>query len=137
MAKHSANSGGGSNGKSVEPPCVGAGDDRAGPERPPWAIPVHVDDGRGPLAASDRDFYGKYPTLHDFLTLTGWGGKGREAGSVTLFAQDGKFKAVVNDKDGGNIAFVSGDSVAGLLEAMDKGLKGGHLDWRANKFKKR
>lgn len=75
----------------------------------------------------------KYPTLHDFLTLTGWAGKQRKSGTVLVFAEDGKWKCCLNDRDGGHYCFVSSDSLAGLLGALEGGLKGGTLDWRLSR----
>lgn len=113
------------------------GDDRMGPETPPWVIPDVVEKSQTPAKARDDDFRKKYPVLHEFLVLCGYGGKARKTGSLSLWAEEGKFKACVSDKEGGRIAFISSDSVAGLLEAVDRGLKSGHLDWRASNWKKK
>jgi len=65
------------------------------------------------------------------LTLTVWeDGKERETSSVTVFHGDGLLKACIQDKDAGLIAFVTGESLEGLLDALEKGLASGKLDWR-------
>jgi len=70
------------------------------------------------------------------LTLTGYGGKDRRSGTVQLFAEDGKWKCRIQDREAGYVAFLSSDSVEGLFGALDKGLRGG-LDWREDKYAKR
>lgn len=57
-------------------------------------------------------------------------------GTVLVFAEDGKWKACLNDRDGGYYAFASSDSLVGLVEALERGLKGGGLDWRKSKGKR-
>jgi hypothetical protein len=57
----------------------------------------------------------------------------RKTGTVLVFAEQGKWKGCLNDRDGGNYAFVSSDSLLGLVDALEKGLKQGGLDWRKNK----
>jgi len=120
-------------GESPLPPCAEAGDDRVGPERPPWVQPGAASAGGGFLAASDPEFKRKWPTLSDFLTLTGWSGKQRKSGTLLLFCEDGKWKSCVNDRDGGHYAFCSADSFWGLLDALEGSLKGGGLDWRLSR----
>lgn len=136
MAKQGGRVVPGPGGESPLPPCATAGDDRVGPDSPPWVQPAAGGNGRGFLGASDPGFHERYPTLHDFLTLTGWGGKQRKTGTILVFAEDGKWKACVNDRDGGNYCFGSADSFSGLLEALERGLKGGSLDWRASKSRR-
>lgn len=111
------------------PPCLTTEGDQALALPVPWVRP-EASTTQGYLAASDPDFRKDFPTLHAFLTLQGYGGKQRKAGSLSLFCQDGKFKACVSDNDAGNRAFVSGDTFQSLLGAIERGLSGGGLDWR-------
>lgn len=110
----------------------GPHDDTGGGSGPTW-VPPRASGPQGCVAARDDDFRRSYPILFDFLTLNGLGGKAREVGTLLLFAQDGKWKAMLNDKDGGNIAFHAADTVESLLGALDRGLKQGTLDWRESK----
>lgn len=71
------------------------------------------------------------------MTLTGVSGKDREVGTLLIFAQDGKFKGCLSDKERGLVCFVSAGGVEGLLEACDKGLRTGQLDWREQKYKRK
>jgi len=88
------------------------------------------------LAADAGDFWRTWPILGGFLTLTGVGGANRKTGTLLIFAEDGRWKACLNDRDGGNYCFASADTVEGLLEALERGLKGGGLDWRVSKGKR-
>jgi len=119
------------------PPCEHAGDDRHGPEQPPWVRPSSSGNAGSWAAANDSDFARTHPTLHSFLTLTGYGGAARQSGTVGISAEDGVFKAALNDRDGGFFAFVSSKSLAGLWDKLEAGLKGGGLDWRASKYRKK
>jgi len=133
MGRTSKDLGGDARGGGAEPPCMAAGDDRNGPEHPPWVQPGSDRGSQGFLAARDPDFKRQWPTLSDFLTLTGWSGKQRKSGTLLLFAEEGKWKACVNDRDGGYYAFLSSESFLGLLGALEDSLKGGGLDWRQSR----
>lgn len=119
------------------PPCEDAGDDRPGAGPPTWVVPSGNRVSKGFLAASDPSFAARYPILHDWMTLTGVSGADRDVGTLLLFAQDGKFKACLNDKERSLVAFVSAEGVEALLEACNTGLKNGQLDWREQKYKRK
>jgi hypothetical protein len=81
--------------------------------------------------ATDDQFSLRFQTLHDFLTETVWDdGKPRKPGNFLLFTDGGRWKACVHDKDARTAAFVTADSVDGLLRALEDGLSEGTLDWR-------
>lgn len=102
-----------------------------------WISPSQSGGDRGYLAAFDAAFRQSYPTLFDFLSLTGVAGAARKTGTLLIFFEDGRVKACLNDRDGGYYAFLSADAFAGLLEALDKALKDGGLDWRQSKSYRR
>lgn len=84
----------------------------------------------------DSEFSKKFPTLFAFLTETAWeGGDSREPGSVLIFTQEGSWKAMIKDKDSGQIAFVTKGTHKTLLEALERGLAEDKLDWREDAFK--
>lgn len=90
--------------------------------------------GPGPVA-SRVDHSSKLalqlPALWEYLTLCEWeDGKERETASLTVFFGEGLLKACISDKDAGLVAFVSGESLEGLLQALERGLAEGTLDWR-------
>lgn len=79
-----------------------------------------------------------FPGLAEWLVLGSWpDGTARVTGTVLLFVEDGRWKAWLNDRDGGMGCFVSGRSPEEVLAAAEKavGLAGG--DWRANRQKGR
>lgn len=84
----------------------------------------------------DDTLRGRFPVLYDFLTLTGVGGHMRTTATANVFAEDGKWKCCLNDRDGSRYAFVSADTLERLLEALEGGLKRGTLDWRVSKWRK-
>lgn len=106
------------------------------PASPSWVPPTSACSGGGADAAKDEFLARNYPTLHEWLTLCGLGGTQRKTGTILVFAEEGKWKACTNDRDGGFYAFTSADSLEGLLGALERGLKGGGLDWRKSKGRK-
>lgn len=85
----------------------------------------------GVIPFPDAKFADKRPLLAEFFTRVFWGpGEPREKGSLFLFVEDGMFKCCVNDKDSSQVAFVTGTTLDGLLDAVEKGLAQDRLDWR-------
>lgn len=72
-----------------------------------------------------------YPALTEFVTLDRWDdGNERQTGTVLVCFGDGRWRAWLNDRDGSRSAWVSADSLTGLLGALDLGLREGRLEWR-------
>ena len=116
---------------------MGSGDDPVLARTPAWAIPTYPSAGvRTWDAAADSVFRDDYPTLYEFLTLGGYLGKQRKTGTVLIFAEDSKWKACLNDREGGRYAFMSAEGVAPLLRACDEALEAGKVDWRESKNKR-
>lgn len=88
----------------------------------------------GPQAAKDADFAKDYPALHEYLTevLTS-AGELRQTASLSIFTQDGCFKAYLNDKETGMSLAAAGDSFTGLLEALEAMLQSPATPWRVQK----
>lgn len=103
------------------------------PERPAWVSDSRDGGGQGYDAAGDSWLEGVAPTLYQFLTLQGWGGKQRKPGTIRIFAEEGKWKCCLNDNEAGRYAFVSADSLEKLLGAVEAGLGARGMDWRPNK----
>jgi len=90
----------------------------------------------GPL--SDPETAKAYPSLWEFLTAQQWGnGDRRDTGTLLVFVEGPVVKACVKDKDASAVAFVSARTLKELLQAVDKGLESGGLDWRADRPFKR
>lgn len=76
----------------------------------------------------------RLPTVMEFLSLQQWeDGGSRARGTIRLFWEAGAYKACCNDKDGKCYAFTSAKTFTGLLEALEKGLAAGTMDWRPDR----
>jgi hypothetical protein len=76
----------------------------------------------------------RFPTVAEFLTSTAWeDGSSRSTGTITLMRDEGAWKAALHDRDAGLSCFVSGKTFTALLEAMERGLEAGSLEWREKK----
>ena len=88
------------------------------------------------LAQEDAAFAKKYPALSEFLSVEAWDAETeRIRGTISIFWEEGSFKASVNDRDADQVAFVSKGTFSGLLESIEKGLQADSLDWRHSKGK--
>lgn len=76
-------------------------------------------------------FLRQYPALVEYLDLDRFDdGRPRATSTLLVFVDAGVLKACLNDRQMGEVAFVSAASFEGLLEALEKGLAEGSLDWR-------
>jgi len=93
-------------------------------------------DGGKPDRLFDEDFYSSYPALWEFLTEPSYEGGGkRELGTVSIFKDGDCLKACLSDRDLGEVAFVSAVTFKGLLDALERGLSAGGLEWKTQKKK--
>jgi len=80
----------------------------------------------------------RYPAISEFLTLDFWDDKSsRETGTLLLCFGEGRWKAWLNDRDGYLTAWLSGETLTALLDAVEKGFLNGDIDWRAAPKQKR
>jgi len=80
------------------------------------------------FAPSDMD---RWPALLEFTTSRAWpDGSLRQSGTLLLFADEGRLKVCLSDRDQGLVAFVTGDGVLSLLDAAEQMLREGDGDWR-------
>jgi len=94
--------------------------------------------GRTAAQPDECDLAIKLPSLWEFLVEDKWDdGKKRTPGTLLIFTEDGWFKGMLNDKDLSRIAFDSSETLLGLLQDLDLGLRDSHLDWRKSKPFKR
>lgn len=71
------------------------------------------------------------PALWEFLTMDKWDDGGtRVTGTLLLFADDGKLKAALRDRDGGWVTFASASDLETLLLTLDEGIQREALEWR-------
>lgn len=100
--------------------------------RPNGAAPTRVFS----VERDDLVWYQRHPVTAEWLCETAWpDGKPRVTTTVLVFAEDGKLKAAVHDRDGHRSAFVSGDTWDGLWGALETALKEDLLGWRPDKKK--
>lgn len=95
-------------------------------------------DGAGAASAEPADAKGKeaLPALWEFLCAAVWDdGTERETGTLLIFVDDGVFKACLNDRDQQGVGFVTCKSLSAALQAADKALREGKVDWRAARAK--
>jgi len=72
--------------------------------------------------------------LWDFLSDAKWeDGVDRQLGTLMILVEDGLVKAWVHDRDASCSAWVSADSLQGLLEAVSRGLEKDSLEWRKDR----
>lgn len=91
-------------------------------------------EGVGSGHAEDLDFASQRPALHEHLTCDWLEGTKRLTSTLGLSTEGGRWKARLADRDNGMVLFVSGDSVEGALDALEKALTGGEADWRVDQY---
>jgi len=89
------------------------------------------EEGAEETAVTDVADLAVVPALAEFLVSARWpDGSRRQPGSVTIFVDQGKLKAVMNDRDQGYVCFVTVGALQGLWEALESVLVDGDGDWR-------
>lgn len=73
------------------------------------------------------------PLLHALLSLTSWKGEKRQPATLILFAEDGRYKVTLNDRQSQRVSFVTLDTTEGMLEYIDRLLADDGLEWRKAK----
>jgi hypothetical protein len=83
------------------------------------------------VSEQDRWWVAEYPALAEHLGCPRWpDGAVRETTTILLFVEAGAWKACINDRAEGMVAFVAAGGPRTLLERVEKGLVEGTLDWR-------
>jgi hypothetical protein len=85
----------------------------------------------GQPAACQEGFRERLPALASFLTDTVWeDGSPRQVGSMLVVAEDGLWKAWLNDRGNGVTAWVSALTWGELFVQVETGLEADSLGWR-------
>jgi len=85
----------------------------------------------------DLAFSQQYPALHEYLTCPQYpDGSVRQLSTMTVFREDGFWKACLNEKDQGLVLFVAESQFGTLLEALELLLQEDHPPWRKSTTKK-
>lgn len=90
--------------------------------------------GGSPSFVADAADAGRWPGVMEFLALEQWGpDQPRTPGSLLFFVEGGSLKLMLNDKDAGQVLFLSGSSLSDLFDAAEAILAMGNGDWRVSK----
>jgi hypothetical protein len=74
---------------------------------------------------------GDFAAIAEFVSMGSWeDGTPRVPGTLLVCTGDGAWRAWLNDRDGEVAAWTSADTLQGLLEAVETGLREGSLTWR-------
>jgi len=93
---------------------------------------VDAGNSAGPLhAAQDAAWSARYPLLVEMMVTTQWEDKKpREVSTVLLVAEGGVWKGLLNDRANRRQAWVTGQTIDEVLDALESGLASGNLGWR-------
>lgn len=92
------------------------------------------DELRGGQLPQPCELTGAYPHLWEFGTEAAFSdGSHRPLPTLTVFVEDGVWKLCLNDRAEGEIAFTAGATLTDALNALERGLRDGTLDWRKPK----
>jgi hypothetical protein len=81
-----------------------------------------------------QGYWSKLADLCEWLSAVVWeDGTPRSTGTVMIFAEDGRWKAWLHDRDGSQSCFVSSDTLEGLLASTCKAAATAGGDWRPDK----
>lgn len=81
--------------------------------------------------AHDSDLASRCPFLNLFLTATvDDDGKPRKGATLMFFAEDGRFRAVLHERQLSLSLWRDADSLQGCLEGLEAALAGGRAEWR-------
>lgn len=82
-------------------------------------------------AFADPKWQERYPLVWEHLAHTEWeDGGARETSTVVIRIEDGRFNMALNDREQKASAYVTADTIADGMAALEKGLKAGTTDWR-------
>jgi len=85
----------------------------------------------------DVEFQTSYPALSEYLTSAQYpDGTARQLATLTIFREDGFWKACLNEKDQGLVLFVAEGRFGTLLEALELLLQEDHPPWRKSTTKR-
>lgn len=83
----------------------------------------------------DPVFSKEHPLLFDYLTQVAWeDGSPRLTATLTISTDQGRFVGALKDRALGRIAWMSAESLAGLLAALDDALADDRVEWRKDQW---
>ncbi len=81
----------------------------------------------------DENFSTQLPGLFEFLARVKINGQNRKPGRLILYYEPGKAHCCLSDKHTGSVAFHAGEGLYEALEALERRLQEGKVDWRKDK----
>lgn len=82
-------------------------------------------------AVSDPNFEKKFPKVWEYMTRLHFDdGEPRQLSKVSLFVENGKFKAALNDPEERASLYVAADTVDAVLKALEATLASENPEWR-------
>lgn len=83
---------------------------------------------------SDPEAFARWPRLMEHLTCDEWEDKtSRDRSTLIVFVEGYRWKVCLSAKSEGEVAFMTGDSLYGALDAIELGLVNDSLDWRVSR----
>jgi hypothetical protein len=77
------------------------------------------------------------PTLLGYLSDGVWeGGEERELSTLTIFRQDGTWKAWLNDRANDRFCCVTGRTLEEIVTSMEENLAADRVEWRGSRDRK-
>jgi len=98
---------------------------------------AEVDSTQSPSGAIlDPEFSKSYPALHEYLTADQYpDSTPRARSTVSIFVEEGLWKACLNERDQGLVLFVAEERFGALVEALELLLQEDRVPWRKSKAK--
>lgn len=82
----------------------------------------------------DEQFESALPAVFEYMTsLPPDAPKNAKTASLTVFCEEGVFKACLNDRVDGLVCFATADTFDALLSALESMVASGEADWRRPK----
>lgn len=90
-------------------------------------------DDAAEFALEECGFQTEYPGLWEFVARQCYQGTPRATGKIVIFTEGGKATFCLIDRNTGQVAFFTAESLADALDGSEKALQAGSLDWRVDK----
>ncbi len=73
------------------------------------------------------------PNLNDLMFAKQVRGEPRDPGTIVVFVDAGRLKAMIKCPTEGQVGFLTLDTVRGLVQTLETALVEGRIDWRPDK----
>lgn len=73
------------------------------------------------------------PILSALMSMTHFKGVKRDTATLIVFCEEGRSKVLINDKHRGKVGVMTIESLEGLFETIEAGLRDSKIDWRKAK----